>query len=88
MARKKKLQASLAEPKSPSILLRCRGRTSDGVQVSGKEAVKVRIHPRGTAVFFWGKGVAFVCHDPKQAAAWEVAFRQTREELTRLQAQG
>lgn len=89
MARtKKKPGASLADPKPPSILLRCRGRTNDGVQVSGKDAIKVRIHPRGTAVFFWGRGVAFVCHDPKQAAAWEVAFRQAREELSRLQAHG
>ncbi len=86
--KRKKSEAVLADPKRQTVLLRCRGLTDDGVEVRGKDAIKVRIHPQGRAVFFWGKGVAFVCHDPKRAAAWELAFRQVREELTKLQAQG
>ncbi len=78
----------LMNSKSRPILLRCRGTTDDGFVVSGRDAIKVRIHQGRRAVFFWGKGVAFTCHDPKMAAAWELAFRQAREELTRLQAQG
>lgn len=89
MSRKKmKPEPSLIDSKPRSILLRCRGMTDDGFVVSGGDAIKVRIYQQRRAVFFWGKGVAFTCHDPKMAAAWELAFRQAREELTRLQAQG